>query len=69
MATKRNLLRVTAAFARLGCSRSQLYRLIQRGLVVAYKMGGRTMVDVDSIDAYHASLPRIEPAAAQEGRP
>jgi excisionase family DNA binding protein len=68
MSKKRDLIPVKAAFARLGCSRSKLYKLINRGLVVAYKMGGRTMVDVDSIDAYHASLPRIVPTAAQEGR-
>ena len=29
----------------------------------AYKMGGKTLIDLDSIDEYHASLPRVESRA------
>lgn len=38
--------------------------LINKGLIVAYKQGSRTMLDLDSVDAYHASLPRVEPKVA-----
>ncbi|MDH2380885.1 helix-turn-helix domain-containing protein [Bradyrhizobium sp. CER78] len=41
--------------------RTKAYELIKEKKIIAYKMGGQTMVDADSIDAYHMSLPRIEP--------
>ena len=41
--------------------RTKAYELINDGKIVAYKMDHKTMVDADSIDAYHASLKRIEP--------
>lgn len=30
----------------------------------AYKMEGKTMIDLDSVDEYHASLPRVESRAS-----
>jgi len=27
-------------------------------------MGGKTMIDLDSVDEYHASLPRVESRAS-----
>jgi hypothetical protein len=27
-------------------------------------MGGKTMIDLDSVDEYHASLPRVETRAS-----
>jgi hypothetical protein len=30
----------------------------------AYKMGPKTMIDLDSVDEYHASLPRLETRAS-----
>jgi hypothetical protein len=45
-----------------GFDRTKAYKLIKRGKIIAYKMEGRTMVDADSIDAYHMTLPRIEPS-------
>ena len=48
-----------------GIGRTKAYRLINEGKIIAYKMEGQTMVDADSIDAYHMSLPRIEPGGAK----
>jgi excisionase family DNA binding protein len=63
---KRNLITMKAALAKAGFSRSKAYRLINDGSIVAYKRGGQTMIDADTIDAYHASLPRIEPRTKRE---
>ncbi|PAY10502.1 hypothetical protein CK489_03320 [Bradyrhizobium sp. UFLA03-84] len=40
--------------------RTTAYELIARDKIKAYKMGGKTMIDLDSVDEYHASLPRVE---------
>ncbi len=40
--------------------RTKAYELIARDKIRAYKMGGKTMIDLDSVDDYHASLPRVE---------
>ncbi|MDH2380825.1 helix-turn-helix domain-containing protein [Bradyrhizobium sp. CER78] len=58
---KRNLIPLKKALERGGFGRTKAYELINEGKIIAYKMGGQTMVDADSIDAYHMSLPRIEP--------
>lgn len=42
-------------------SHTKCYDFINKGLIVAYKRGRRTMVDLDSIDAFNASLQRIPP--------
>ena len=62
---KRNLIPMRAALSKVGCGHTKIYDLIQRGKIVAYRMDGKTMVDADSIDHYHASLPRIEPRDAR----
>jgi len=62
---KRNLITMKAALAKGGFKRTKAYELINQGKLVAYKMGHQTMVDDDSLDAYHASLPRIEPAGVK----
>ena len=59
---KRNLIPLKKALERGGFGRTKAYKLIKKGKIIAYKMEGRTMVDADSIDAYHMSLPRIEPS-------
>jgi hypothetical protein len=64
----RNLITMNVAVARAGFSRSKAYRLINDGSIVAYKRGGQTMIDADTIDAYHASLPRIEPRTKKKSR-
>lgn len=49
------------ARSRIPCGNTKLYGLINEGRIIAYKHGRRTMIDLDSIEAYHASLPRIVP--------
>ncbi|BAM86835.1 hypothetical protein S58_08240 [Bradyrhizobium oligotrophicum S58] len=44
--------------------KTKAYELIARQRIRAYKMGGKTLIDLDSIDDYHASLPRVESRAA-----
>ena len=39
--------------------RTTLYGLISRGEIRALKAGGRTLVDVESVDAWADRLPRI----------
>jgi len=62
---KRDLIPLKKALERGGFSRTKAYRLINEGKIIAYKMEGQTMVDADSIDAYHMSLPRIEPGGVK----
>ena len=40
--------------------KTKAYELIAQERIRAYKMGGKTMIDLDSVDEYHASLPRVE---------
>ena len=37
--------------------KTKAYELIAHESIRAYKMGGKTMIDLDSVDEYHASLP------------
>ena len=39
--------------------KTKAYELIAHERIRAYKMGGKTMIDLDSVDEYHASLPRV----------
>ena len=43
--------------------KTKAYELIAQERIRAYKMGGKTLIDLDSIDEYHASLPRLESRA------
>lgn len=43
---------------------TKCYEFINEGAIIAVKRGRQTLIDLDSIDAYHASLPRIEPKAS-----
>jgi hypothetical protein len=43
--------------------KAKAYELIAQERIRACKMGGKTMVDLDSVDEYHASLPRVESRA------
>ena len=38
---------------------TKAYELIEAGLIDAYKDGRKTLLDLDSIDRYHRSLPRL----------
>jgi excisionase family DNA binding protein len=44
--------------------KTKAYELIAQERIKAYKMGGKTMIDLDSVDEYHASLPRLESRAS-----
>jgi len=44
--------------------RTKAYELIAHERIRAYKMGGKTMIDLDSVDEYHTSLPRVETRAS-----
>jgi excisionase family DNA binding protein len=44
--------------------KTKAYELIAHERIRAYKMGGKTLIDLDSVDEYHASLPRVEPSAS-----
>src|SRR5262249_45457775 len=44
--------------------KTKAYELSAQKEIKAYKMGGKTMIDLDSVDEYHASLPRVESRAS-----
>jgi len=44
--------------------KTKAYELIAQQRIRAYKMGGKTMIDLDSVDEFHASLPRVESRAS-----
>jgi hypothetical protein len=44
--------------------KTKAYELISRERIRAYTMGGKTMIDLDSVDEYHISLPRVEARAS-----
>src|SRR4051812_29561206 len=44
--------------------KTKAYELIAQQRIRAYKMGGKTMIDLDSVDEYHTSLPRVETRAS-----
>ena len=43
-------------------SRATLYRLIEQKKIKAYKFARRALVDLDSIDEWHQSLPELQNA-------
>ncbi|WP_247808083.1 MULTISPECIES: hypothetical protein [unclassified Bradyrhizobium] len=49
-------------YGKLG--KTEAYELIAHERIRAYKMGGKTLIDLDSVDDYHASLPRVETRAS-----
>ncbi|MDA9405562.1 helix-turn-helix domain-containing protein [Bradyrhizobium sp. CCBAU 45384] len=63
---KRNLIPLKQACQKGHFGRTKAYELIGAGKIIAYKDGGRIMIDADSIDDYHATLPKVEPRAARE---
>lgn len=55
----RRLVKVKEALVYGRFGRTKLYELIAAGKIEAYKDGGTTLVDLDSIDRYQASLPQL----------
>ncbi len=45
------------------CGQTKLYELLSEGKIEARRMFGKTMIDLDSVDAWHHSLPKIDPSA------
>lgn len=45
-------------------SRAQTYKLIERGELVAVKMGSRTLIPVESAEAWFCSLPKLKRSIA-----
>jgi hypothetical protein len=63
---RRNLITMKAALDR-GCfKKTKCYELINNGTLYAYKDGAKTLVDADTIDAYHLTLKRVVPKAPKE---
>jgi len=44
--------------------KTKAYELIAQERIKAYKLGGKTMIDLDSVDQFHASLPKVESRAS-----
>lgn len=42
-----------------GCSRNTIYRMIDRGDIEAFKLGARTFITYESIEALVARAPRL----------
>jgi excisionase family DNA binding protein len=49
----------------LGVSPATLYRLLAAGKLTALKLGGRTLIPVDALDAFWNSLPKAKFGSAQ----
>jgi excisionase family DNA binding protein len=54
------MLTISAACRYAGIARSRLYLEIKTGRVDARKAGRRTLITRESLDAFLASLPRVE---------
>ena len=62
--TPRTLVTIEGACTTLGCGRTHLYRLLREGKLQAVKLGARTMVPREALDAFIAALPPIHPRFA-----
>jgi excisionase family DNA binding protein len=58
---------VTGACRHYGVGKTKLYELIAANKIVAVKLGARTLIFGDSVEAHLASLPRLGAAALKEG--
>lgn len=54
---------IPGAVAYTGSSRSAIYEALKLGKIEAKKCGRRTLISVQSLDAYLASLPAYQPGA------
>jgi excisionase family DNA binding protein len=53
------LVTVARALQDFGIGRTKLYELIKAGAIRAVKLGGRTLIDVASADAFFEALPEM----------
>ncbi len=56
----RRLVKVKEALVYGQFGRTKFYELVAAGKIEAFKDGGTTLVDLDSIDEYQASLPALD---------
>jgi len=57
---------VADAARRIGCSRATAYNLINSGLLIAKKLGRRTLIERSEQARFVASLPAMPVAARQD---
>jgi hypothetical protein len=56
---RRRLAPFSEAMKYIGVGRTRCHQLINSGQVTAVKLGAKTLVDLDSVDRFHSTLPRI----------
>jgi predicted DNA-binding transcriptional regulator AlpA len=61
-------IRISDAIVRWGVGKTKLYELIKVRAFNAVKLGSRTLIDVQSGDAYFAELPSLSPPEAPRKR-
>ena len=64
-APRRRLASFKVAIKYAGVGRTRAYELIAAGLIRAVKLGNSTLIDLDSVDQFHASLPPVVSRAAE----
>jgi hypothetical protein len=65
----KRLVRTSDAIQRIGCGPTFFWGLLRDGRLEAVRLGSRTMVLEESLNAFLASLPRIERAPRAARRP
>jgi excisionase family DNA binding protein len=55
----RRLVEVKEAVRYGRTSKSRIYQLLRQKKIVGYKDGNRTLIDLNSFDEYHNSLPQV----------
>jgi hypothetical protein len=65
---RRRLITFKEGLKHLHIGRTKAYELINTGKIIAYKQGHQTMIDADSIEAFQAALPRVEPGSLKPTR-
>lgn len=55
------LLSVREAAAAISCSRATFYKLLHQGRIQGVKLGGRTLIPVESLKAYARALETDSP--------
>ena len=56
---RRRLVPIREALPYIGAGLTIAYELINSGQIIGVKLGGKTLVDLSSVDEFHKSLPRI----------
>jgi len=60
------LLTIVEAGCRLNVSRSTIYNLIKRGSLPLRKIGSKSLIAVNDVDAFTSSLPAVNGRSAME---